>query len=223
MCTACVLPVHCLGFWPRGASGGEPGGWSSHRQQAAAQRVPPPRAASASGDAPAASLIGLLLVDGLAARRQRAHQTPLPGGAAPRYPSAAATVPRFRRQMGRLGTWGDELTLRGICEALAVVVNVISSGAVALDGRCLPAACWRLLPGWWAVSLAGLWLLGPPCGGSSKAPNRLVSPLAALFPPRLHAWSARTQPALLPPPLQTARTGSCGTSRAPRGPSTRYS
>ncbi|EFN56859.1 hypothetical protein CHLNCDRAFT_144480 [Chlorella variabilis] len=33
----------------------------------------------------------------------------------------------YMRQMGRLGTWGDELTLRGICEALAVVVNVISS------------------------------------------------------------------------------------------------
>lgn len=33
----------------------------------------------------------------------------------------------YLREMGRDGTWGDELTLRALCEALAVVVNVISS------------------------------------------------------------------------------------------------
>lgn len=34
-----------------------------------------------------------------------------------------------RRQMLRDGTWGDELTLRAACEALGVVVNVLTSGA----------------------------------------------------------------------------------------------
>ena len=35
---------------------------------------------------------------------------------------------QYVRHMARGGTWGDELTLRAACEALAVVVNVISSG-----------------------------------------------------------------------------------------------
>lgn len=47
--------------------------------------------------------------------------------------------------MSRDGTWGDELTLRAICEALAVVVNVISSGecaaSCAVSGRSGCARC----------------------------------------------------------------------------------
>jgi sugar phosphate isomerase/epimerase len=67
-------------------------------------------------------------------RREGAEEEAAP--AAPAGVGLAALAPHSppplppsqRRQMARAGTWGDELTLRAVSEALATVVNVISSG-----------------------------------------------------------------------------------------------
>lgn len=47
----------------------------------------------------------------------------------------------YAKQMARGGTWGDELTLRAACEALAVVVNVVSSDDANWFLRYLPRTC----------------------------------------------------------------------------------
>ena len=45
----------------------------------------------------------------------------------------------YVRDVARRGAWGDELTLRAASEALAVVVNVISSGGLACGHACVHA------------------------------------------------------------------------------------
>ena len=44
----------------------------------------------------------------------------------------AADFERYMKRMARDRTWGDELTLRAICDCFGAVVHVVTSQVIAL-------------------------------------------------------------------------------------------
>lgn len=120
------------------------------------------------------------------------------------------------RGMSKDGTWGDELTLRALCEALAVVVNVISSGGGPGRHPQLPPFC----P---ARQRVGSWCWEQVVTAAVLRSNELlllpVAPwVCQCFPPSCTTRGVGGIPTAVR--AQTRTTGSCATSRGRCGPAT---